>query len=1012
MENVRINIRDGLSQETRQFKELVQGFYSIDIYSIRDFLALIKKVCLERNFTEILGSVDIGDLARKIDEEADGSVEPGAALYATCAMLLLRVKNRLNSLPDKRIDFYYEKILGEKPLATQGDSAHVVFPKPVAETKCMLPVGTRFLAGLDENGDDVEYESVKEVCVNDASVERLFTLAVRNDAPATVTEIPVYDPKVVSDGDDITPYPLFGLTRSSNRSAYAKNARLGVAFASPILSLKEGCRRIKLTFFYDPGSVVGSLLEPGVNPDKFLKTFSTAFNIYLTTENGWYGVDGYQLESCVLDSRFESDCFCLTFVLSESVPSIVPYNAQIHQDAFDTSYPVVKIEINPQSSYYPWNELRRLKLIKIRADVKVNGLRSFDVMNDIGALSLGNPLQPFGPLPAVGCSFSFASDEFYGKQLTSLDLYGTWRGLPNRQDFSSWYSLYPGRPSTSDFKVSLCCINNGVQSPSANLKPVLRNLFESAESRILSDFHMSFREVLAPSHSKAKYRMRLHSPDKAFMHQEYSRVLSDSLMAQALKKVTGLPLPNQPYTPELENLYLDYQACCEISTRRGDDKENDGKIFFLRPWGHSLRERLGNDGGAFYIGISCEKIPQQLNLFFHLKRDSDYVVSDDVGEYSWSILCNDAWMNLPAESVLYNSTFGFTTSGIVALNLPKEMTRGGKLMQGNLAWIRLCPIGEWKHCSRIYSVYANAVEVTRCMNRNSHECLKHVKPRTITELSKSRNGLSEVYQITESFGGKAAESRDRMRTRVAEYLYHRGRALSARDYERIVLEHFPEVHMVKCFPGMDPDHLNTPIPGYVTIVPVSQLIETKGSSWDPCLGGKVLCDIKNFLKEKIPSSANIRVVNPYFERMQVRCVVDFRDGFGEGECLQDLNKQINHFISPWYPVGQQKFFGWTLNENDLKNFIQNQEYVKFVRELSILRIAYESKQQGYYVDHYEQAESGILRGLHPWSVSTPMAKHFLNVVPEIGDSKPISVGYGDLEIGSTFIIRRRGNATK
>lgn len=332
-------------------------------------------------------------------------------------------------------------------------------------------------------------------------------------------------------------------------------------------------------------------------------------------------------------------------------------------------------------------------------------------------------------------------------------------------------------------------------------------------------------------------------------------------------------------------------------------------------------------------------------------------------------------------------------------------------MYGNLAWIRLRPLGNWKQCSRIYSVYTNAVEVKRCMDGNSYGKLERIKPKTITELAQSRAGLSEVFQITESFGGRVAEDKERMRTRVAEFLYHRGRALSPKDYERIILEHFPEVHMVKCFAGLNPENQGVLTPGYVTIVPVSRLVETKGNSWDPCLGGKILYDIKNFLKEKIPASAKIRVLNPYFERMQVRCVVDFRDGFGEGECLLDLNNQINRFISPWYPIGQQKFFGWSLNENDLKTFIENLEYVKFIKELSILRIASEDD-CNFYVDHSEQLESGILRGLCPWSVSTPMAKHFLNIVPEINESKPISVGFGDLEIGSTFIIRRRGNAIK
>ena len=38
-----------------------------------------------------------------------------------------------------------------------------------------------------------------------------------------------------------------------------------------------------------------------------------------------------------------------------------------------------------------------------------------------------------------------------------------------------------------------------------------------------------------------------------------------------------------------------------------------------------------------------------------------------------------------------------------------------------------------------------------------------------------------------------------------------------------------------------------------------------------------------------------------------------------------------------------------------------------------------------------------------------MKKHFLNIVEKNEDFHDITVGFGDLEIGSTFIIQRRNN---
>ena len=1011
MENVHFNIREGLSQKNRQFKELVDGFYAVEDSSLKDLLLAIKDVCAEKGFPEILEGIDVDDLVKKVDGEADGNLEPSASIYATCASLLLRVKKRINTLPDKRIDFYYEKILGEKAIGIQGDSAHVIFPNLAEGVSCDLPCGTSFLAGADEDGNDIIFKSVKDSNINDASVKKILTLAVNDDSVATYTEIPAYSPKLALNGEEMIPYPLFGLTRSGRHFANFHNARLGYAYTSPVLFLKEGRREITMTFTFEPSSVKGTLLEQGKNPEEFLKTFSNAFRIFLTTEDGWYGVEGYQLDSRVLNPKCAENCFSLSFILLDEVPSIVAYNPEVHEDSFSSKYPIAKIEINPQTSYNPWKTLRSLKLLKIMTEVHVHGLRSFDAANDIGTLSLSTTVQPFGPVPTVGNTFSIACDEFLGKKLTALDLYGEWRGVPKKSDFSEWYKLYPKVPRTKDFKVSVFSVNNVLENSASNQKFVLSNLFSTEESQISKAFHISFKDVLGINNSKTLYKIRLYSPENAFMHQDYSRAICSTLMEQALKKVFSSAVPNQPYTPELENLYVDYKAKCETRTRRISSSEDSGEIFFLHPWGFSSRNTMDENGCSLFIGITYTELPKSINLYFHLKRDSEYVVSDDIGEFAWSVLYGENWVTLPFENILYNTTAGFTTSGIVSLVLPKDVYRGGTMMPGNLIWLRLRPLKSWRHCSRIYSVYAQALEVKRCVSENSHKEIEHVKSGTITELAKSVNGLSEVCQITESFGGKTLENKAKMRTRIAERLYHRGRALSARDYERLILEEFPEVHMVKCFPSLKPEGTGELVPGYVTIVPVSKLIETNGYSWDPCLGGKVLNEIKLFLEKRVPASAIVRVMNPFFEKLQVRCNVDFEENSHEGESMLKLNDDINQFLSPWSDLGQMKFFGWTLKEDDLKNYILKKTYVKAIKDFSILRVV-SNDSCNFLVDDTEQSKTDVMRGICPWSVPTPMPKHFLNIVSEIDQSRRISVGYGDLEIGSTFIVRRRGDATK
>ena len=56
-----------------------------------------------------------------------------------------------------------------------------------------------------------------------------------------------------------------------------------------------------------------------------------------------------------------------------------------------------------------------------------------------------------------------------------------------------------------------------------------------------------------------------------------------------------------------------------------------------------------------------------------------------------------------------------------------------------------------------------------------------------------------------------------------------------------------------------------------------------------------------------------------------------------------------------------------------------------------------------------ESNNNFIRGTTPWSILTPMKKHFFNVIEKNEDLRDITIGYGDLEIGSTFIIQKRNN---
>ena len=122
----------------------------------------------------------------------------------------------------------------------------------------------------------------------------------------------------------------------------------------------------------------------------------------------------------------------------------------------------------------------------------------------------------------------------------------------------------------------------------------------------------------------------------------------------------------------------------------------------------------------------------------------------------------------------------------------------------------------------------------------------------------------------------------------------------------------------------------------------------------------------------------------------------------QGEIILDLNKKINCYLSPWYPKagGITNHFGWNLDKSELKSYIESLDYVEHVGDdFTVMKIA-SADNQKFLVNMFDESDDRILRGSLPWSIAAPMRKHFINETSVIN-------GYGGLEIGQTFIIRKK-----
>ncbi len=164
------------------------------------------------------------------------------------------------------------------------------------------------------------------------------------------------------------------------------------------------------------------------------------------------------------------------------------------------------------------------------------------------------------------------------------------------------------------------------------------------------------------------------------------------------------------------------------------------------------------------------------------------------------MLSGDTWDDAGGRLVLSDTTRGLITTGILEFDLPaaEPSTR----MPGNLYWIRAVAQENPTAVCDAISLQAQAVSATLVDNDNAADHYASPLPvGSITKFKVPIAGISGVRQLYTSRGGRAAEEDSLFYTRVSERLRHKRRALSAWDYERLVLAQFPEVLQGKVHSG-------------------------------------------------------------------------------------------------------------------------------------------------------------------------------------------------------------------
>ena len=172
--------------------------------------------------------------------------------------------------------------------------------------------------------------------------------------------------------------------------------------------------------------------------------------------------------------------------------------------------------------------------------------------------------------------------------------------------------------------------------------------------------------------------------------------------------------------------------------------------------------------------------------------------------------------------------------------------------------------------------------------------------------------------------------------------------------------------------------------------------------FEPKAPANIIADIETFLAERIPAYASVTVKNAHYVPLKVRFAVRFQTGVDEGYARQQLNDELNRFLSPWaYDVAGDIVIGGRVYANVIVNFIEERPYVDFVAEIRLFK---SEDHHTYTLIQSSGAEGYWVEPANPDGVLVAARFHEIDIITETGYEEKNFQGINYMRIELDFIV--------
>lgn len=945
--------------------------------------------------------------------------KPYAALLVAYWEMYSHPQKLMNGFVKKHLDFYYEKVLHLKKRGASPDQIFVSFELVKSVSEVLIPKGAALDAGKDKNGLPVLFTVDNEVSVNKNTVVNLMNL---------------YFPRLMIDRDtgkglisdifaeQVIPTDLlaikkgwapFGATDSTNT-----RTTMGFALAAPVLLLQEGQRTVKIDLYLDADSgkvlddfFVNKTIAGNLASHEQLDWLSTAFIASASGKDDWVA-----LKKTV--SAYDTATKILTVLasLTSADGAILEYKKTLPGFQFDTVQPVIRLMLNNDSAYFFYDILSQLNYTKIAVQVNVRGLNSLELKNANGEINADKPFLPFGVIPVINSDLYVGNREFEAKCINRITFNAEWSGLPPGGIRSYYKDYQPDPPSVTEhsFKTSISkpddtYLINADKTPESGVF----NLFNSDSPKGIIKYK-AIQSVFAQNTTNKNrfYKVTLLAPDFDDLNERFRQSIS-SIMWKNAHAVPPLlpPLPRIPFSLSIKKLTVDYTASVEAAFSEPDtgtleffhiDVFSQYRVYPpinfditgkpVPPFLLRLIPRYENSRYLF-VALDGVILPSVLHLFFQLHLKPDINGNTESPEIFWEYLNKDRWIEFEPQSKPLDKTLQLSKSEIIRFILPVDMVNDNSIMPVGAYWIR----GSIKNddtslICNVENMYSHAVSATRLIDPlNFEQNISPIMADSVKGLVKSLSQIKKVHQPAVSFGGNDAENTISYYRRVSERLNHKQRAVSSWDFERLLLQQFPELYFVCCLnsvniPKPDPSVGSYRAAGHVTLVVIPSLLSNKYQVdlSAPRLPYVDLEAMTRFLKECASPAAIIHVVNPHYLFLKVTCALSFIDGTDLSESLLKLNNAIVDYLSPWKTGGNSYDIKSKLTVFHVFRFIERFPGVEFIDENTFkIDLSTEQDYGSYKPLGTVTLTKNADNSYRPWVMIASMEKHTLTIFDEI-----------------------------